>query len=1211
MFPSTADYKRIIDRDHLPHTDVTRQDINAAEDIFGTNINALKGKTVHRSPRKLINVVDDVPAEIMDRHQDITLFIDIMFVNKQAFLITLSESVHLGTLHNLDSRQTSHVGEKLKQVIALYTGRGFRVTVINGDPEFAPLAALDILSEYNFNLSAQGEHVGPIERYIRTVKDRTRSAHNTLRFLRIPAVMIRRLVHNAVFWLNAFPYAKGVSPDYSPRYIVTGHKLDSRSHVRLPFGAYVQTHEDHDSSMKSRTLGAICMGPTGNRQGAHYFMSLETGKQITRYVWTELPMPRDVRDRVAHLGRNMPVNMAFGDRWGRPIWDDGDEIDDEHDSLYNPDDDIPPDDDDAALDNFEPEGPLLEPDPAFPIADPDPDPVIYPDPPPPDAPAGVNIVPSPNALPAQANQPQQNNEEHGGTPGVHHGTPGIHDENTGVHEDAATETPEPVETTGVQADVEDETTGVQADVEDETTGVQADVEDEIAEVPAETEDETTGVPTATHGNEEAETNNADVGDNGPGDEPAPDATGPNLRSRRSPNFEHRSKEHGGSIYEWQQGYNHMNCNIWTEFAKIVDQEHLGLCHMTSSSNHAKKIDMATEQMSMKKGMKFFGQDGAKAVGSEVEQLDYRDCMEPVKKASLTRDQLRQVLNYLMFLKRKQSGRVKARGCADGRKQRIYKTKEETTSPTVMTESVFLTSMLEAHEGRYVVTLDIPGAFMQTEIDELIHIRMVGEMVEQLLNINREKYEPYVAMEKGVKVLYCKLKKALYGTLQAAKLFWQELTGFLKDLGFETNPYDKCVANKIIDGKQCTIIWHVDDLKISHMDKAVVEEIVACINKRFGKEAPVVVHRGHVHEYLGMTIDYSNPGEVWFDMIAYIERILSEVPDELLRGSAAATPAANHLFEVKDHSPRLSLERGEIFHHLTAQLLYLSKRARPDLEPTVPYLCTRVQKPNEDDWKKLGRCLKYLQMTKDLKLKLRVDSDDDGQLYIEWWVDASFAVHPDMKSHTGAIMSLGRGAPITISSRQKLNTTSSTTAELVGVSDAMGMIEWVRLFLEGQGYSIADNVVYQDNESAILLEKNGKASSGKRTRHLNIRFFYITDKVSDGTVRIEKCPTHLMRGDFQTKPLQGGLFRDHRGFMLGEDTVSAAHLTPQECVGDQASLLPDWVEVRRGDKKCARPQDKASCKTQRTDRGTFQSYYDVLMQEHLSSSLSRRLGNEWF
>ena len=118
---------------------------------------------------------------------------------------------------------------------------------------------------------------------------------------------------------------------------------------------------------------------------------------------------------------------------------------------------------------------------------------------------------------------------------------------------------------------------------------------------------------------------------------------------------------------------------------------------------------------------------------------------------------------------------------------------------------------------------------------------------------------------------------------------------------------------------------------------------------------------------------------------------------------------------------------------------------------------------------------------------------------------------------------GKGAVYSVSTRQKLNTKSSTEAELVGVDDVMPMILWTRQFMEGQGYELKDNVLYQDNQSSILLEKNGQQSSTKRTRHLDIRYFFVTDRVRAKQLTIEYCPTGDMWANIHTKPLQGATF----------------------------------------------------------------------------------------
>lgn len=128
----------------------------------------------------------------------------------------------------------------------------------------------------------------------------------------------------------------------------------------------------------------------------------------------------------------------------------------------------------------------------------------------------------------------------------------------------------------------------------------------------------------------------------------------------------------------------------------------------------------------------------------------------------------------------------------------------------------------------------------------------------------------------------------------------------------------------------------------------------------------------------------------------------------------------------------------------------------------------------DDHKKLGRAIKCLRVDPHLPLTLEADNAH----VIKWWVDASFAVHPDMKSQTGATVLMAKGSQCSTSTRLKLNASSSTEAEPVGVSDAVSMVLWTRCFLEEQGCKVNDTTMHQDNQSAMLLEKNGQGSSGE-------------------------------------------------------------------------------------------------------------------------------------
>jgi hypothetical protein len=120
----------------------------------------------------------------------------------------------------------------------------------------------------------------------------------------------------------------------------------------------------------------------------------------------------------------------------------------------------------------------------------------------------------------------------------------------------------------------------------------------------------------------------------------------------------------------------------------------------------------------------------------------------------------------------------------------------------------------------------------------------------------------------------------------------------------------------------------------------------------------------------------------------------------------------------------------------------------------------------------------------------------------------------------------------VSTKQKLNTRSSTESELVGVNDMMPIILWTHYFLLSQGYGVIENLLLQDNRSSILLEQNGRASSSKHTRHINIQYFFISDWVNMKEVSLHWCPTKEMVADFWTKPLQGSHFRKLRDYIVG-------------------------------------------------------------------------------
>jgi hypothetical protein len=308
----------------------------------------------------------------------------------------------------------------------------------------------------------------------------------------------------------------------------------------------------------------------------------------------------------------------------------------------------------------------------------------------------------------------------------------------------------------------------------------------------------------------------------------------------------------------------------------------------------------------------------------------------------------------------------------------------------------------------------------------------------------------------------------------------------------------------------------------------------------------------------------------------LKNVINDFP-ELIKGRAA-TPAHDKLFVIRDESEarKLNEEQALAFHHTVAQLLFMATRARRDIQTAVAFLTTRVKSPDKDDWGKLKQVLKYLNGTKYLKLKLT--KDNLGVL--KWYVDGSHNAHWDCRGHGGAVFTLGRGATWSYSRKLKLNTRSSTETEIVTADMFMPEMLWSLHFIQAQGHEVECVGLYQDNISSQLLIKNGKMSSGKKTKHIKAKFFFIKDRVDDGEIKVIDCPTERMWADVMTKPFQGTAFHVMRAELMNCDInyedppkddnlgpipalktvswkkdIASYSKAPQECVGQNEKLLP--------------------------------------------------------
>jgi hypothetical protein len=533
-------------------------------------------------------------------------------------------------------------------------------------------------------------------------------------------------------------------------------------------------------------------------------------------------------------------------------------------------------------------------------------------------------------------------------------------------------------------------------------------------------------------------------------------------------------------------------------------------------------------------------EARKSMRKELEQLVRKRVWTLLHFSKLNSAQkralIRQSIRSSLFLKEKYfpNGlfeKLKSRLVAGGHMQdRSIYTEEDTSSPTVATQSAFMVAAIAATEKRHVATVDIGGAYLNADLpkDKPIFMKLdklLAEMLEDIDPALKGKLHQYTD-DKGD--IYVQLDKALYGCIEAGKAWFDLLTAFLKSLGFTPNPYDTCVFNKDVNGQQITICLHVDDLLITSSNSEAIDDLVNALTSRFEE---CQVHRGAVHSYLGMTFDFqSRPGKVIITQGKYVFDLLF-AHGISADDSIADTPATDKLFYVRNGAKPLGPAARDAFRSSVAKLLYLAKRTRPDILVAVTFLCTRVLCSDEHDIHKLTRVLRYLNGTRNLGLTLDADS-----LNVIGYIDAAYGVHDDGKSRTGVVITLGGGAVFAKSSTQELVTKSSCEAEIVGLSTGSTQVLWTRYFLLSQGYELGPATVHQDNQGAITMIQKGKSTSD-RTRHIHIRFFFVHDRIQSGEIKLAYCPTGDMLADILTKPLARTPFVRLRNILLNCEVIN--------------------------------------------------------------------------
>jgi hypothetical protein len=1081
-WPSDREYYEIIEGNMLKNSRCTLDDINNAKHIYGGSaVELLKGKDVYR-PVNTASQVErvEVPPTILQTHPKDELDIDFCYIQGAPYLLIKSAVFKFQAIMTFN---------RISRIIT--KGKNKRITYKRGPNDIIKgiEKVIEQFTKRGFKISivngdnefkklegklsvhieicGAGQHIPRIERGIRYFKDGIRCYFVGLPFKKVPKLMIDECARGWIGIKNSLPQKNGVSKTTSPSTFILGNGQIDGNNLKGIFGKYYEVFDGTDNTTKERRLSCICLRPS-NGKGGYYFMNLHTGKMVHGWRFKELAMPDWVIDKVHELAEA---------------------------------EDAPDLDEDGC--------PFFEWELGTPIR---------------------------TMIEPQHNHNRDNN-------------------------------------TAIMPDVNDTDTDNNEDKNDTDADDQEDPDenkDENDHDDAESISDDSDISFDSHSDDESLSNDVDISYKSDTSEEARSDDPKDTEESRSATVEVRSdpaqkmkyedldleslfddESDDNSVHELRSEIDTDNILKGPRNRKQTSRFNIGSTggkkyhvNMLQISNdrfaqfekiryglYSTAVGICFNQMTASKGIKLFGPKAIAAMFKEYKQLNDLKVLGRINVDALSPEQKRKALRAVNLIKEKRCGKIKGRTVADGSVQRKYVPREEASSPTLSLEALMGVLLINSFEERDVAVFDVPGAYLHADIpdDKFVLLKFEGDyFVDIMCDVNPE-YKEDVRYENGKKVLYVQILKALYGMIESALLWYTLYTDVLQKEGFVINPYDKCVANKMIDDKQCTIAWYVDDNILSHINPAAVDDVLKTIEGYF---PGLVIERGKKLNFLGMEIDFVEKGKFALSLVQYITGMIEELeeclePYGINLDTQYAHPANKNLFVTTDGNTDLPEDRADIFRKFVAKLIWVEKRGRPDVETSVSFLCTRVKQPNEEDWFKFIRLMSWIKTTKD---DVRfIGADDLLNLFV--MIDSSHAVHGDMRGHTGGISTFGTGVFDQKSSKQRMNTRSSTETEHVGTSEYLPKPIFFELFMEHQGYK-PNITLWKDNESEIRMLNNGKDSCTSNSKHVAIKYFWSTDRIKAGKMKVKYCPTEKMIADYMSKPLQGKLFQIFRNVLMG-------------------------------------------------------------------------------
>ena len=370
----------------------------------------------------------------------------------------------------------------------------------------------------------------------------------------------------------------------------------------------------------------------------------------------------------------------------------------------------------------------------------------------------------------------------------------------------------------------------------------------------------------------------------------------------------------------------------------------------------------------------------------------------------------------LFLKLKTTGELKARLVAGGHRQAetIY---ERQSSPTVSFTTVLIVGMEASRQEWTTASIDVPSAYLQAKRDEKLApvFMILAPTVSQVLISHYPDMKVFVRNDGSMLV---QIDGGIYGLIESSNIWNKEVKSHLINVHkLKQSKIDPC----LFIGDELLVALYVDDLLVVGT-KEKVDLFYSGLCTRYGK---CKINQGTQVPFLRMMFDWITPGSL---------KVSMDMPKVVLEiNKAVESPAGLNLFAENNDSPRLDENDSQWFYSTVAKLLYICSRCRPDAMLPVNYLCSRVGVSTKSDMVKLHRVLKYLNGAQKYALNVSMQVDD-GCVVVATYIDASYATHIDMKSHSGVVISVGAGAVLAKSSKQRCVSKSSTEAELIAVSD---------------------------------------------------------------------------------------------------------------------------------------------------------------------------------